>query len=359
MKKRSYLNKSFWEERVVLVTGHTGFKGTWLSAALIKMGADVHGISLPLGKENAFYATSLNGVGMSSHEIDICDRSALISAISDIEPDIVIHMAAQPLVLTSYADPVGTFSTNIAGLVNLLEGMRKVKKRTALVNVTTDKVYENLELGFAFREDDKLGGFDPYSASKACAEIVTSSYKHSFFESDAVGCATARSGNVLGGGDWAENRLVPDIFRALRESSVLLIRNKDAVRPWQHVLDPIYGYLLLAQKLYRDPGTFSGAWNFAPVKQSAKTVEWLVQKIRKELGLAVEVSFEKGAEHEHKVLTLDASKAYQKLGWEPFLEVGETIKKTVEWYFGEITDGRGVEIFNQQISEFTSTRMDE
>jgi CDP-glucose 4,6-dehydratase len=357
MEKLSYLNKSFWEGRVVLVTGHTGFKGTWLSAVLAKMGADVHGISLPLGVENTFYSTSLRGVGISSYEIDIRDRSALFSAVSDIEPDIVIHMAAQPLVLASYADPVSTFNTNISGLINLLEGIRKVKKRSAIVNVTTDKVYENLERRIPFREDDKLGGFDPYSASKACAEIVTTSYKHSFFGNDVVGCATARSGNVLGGGDWAANRLVPDFFRALRDSRALRIRNKDSVRPWQHVLDPIYGYLLLAQKLYDDPPAYSGAWNFGPAEQSTETVEQLVLKIRKEVGLAIEISFEQGQEHEHKVLTLDATKARQQLRWEPLIDVGETVRKTVEWYCREITDRGGVEIFNQQISEFTSSRM--
>lgn len=350
------IDKEFWRGKKVFLTGHTGFKGSWLSLWLNNMGVNVTGYSLkPPTDPSLFEKTDV--ANLVNHNIgDIRDLEKLNKVMINANPDIVIHMAAQPLVRESYLDPVGTYHTNVMGTVNVLEAVRSCPKVRAVVNVTTDKCYENKEWVWGYRENEPMGGYDPYSNSKGCSELVTSSYRNSFFNTEKYGkdhqviVASARAGNVIGGGDWAKDRLIPDIIRSIQRNEAVKIRNPHAIRPWQHVLEPLYGYLLLCEKLYSGDLKFSGAWNFGPTNEGVETVGNIADKIVKLWGSGtIEVGNEKGP-HEANLLMLDTNKARNYLNWIPTLNIDETIDLIVEWYMG--SDGRKKELTEKQILSF-------
>jgi CDP-glucose 4,6-dehydratase len=332
------MDQEFWKNRRVFLTGHTGFKGGWMSLWLQSMGADVTGYALAPPSDPNFFTAANVGNGMRSFHGDVRDLESLREAMRSAKPEIVIHMAAQPLVRYSYDHPLETYSTNVMGTVNLLEAARSIDSIRAIVNVTTDKCYQNLEWDWGYRENDRLGGYDCYSSSKACSELITSAYRSSFFKptlADArpVGLATARAGNVIGGGDWATDRLIPDIFRAFTAGHVLQIRSPGAIRPWQFVLEPLGGYLILAQKLFKSPLEFSDAWNFGPAYEDVKPVEWLVQEISKDWGSPVKWGFDADKQpHEATYLKLDVSKAAARLGWRPGLRLENALAMTLQWH---------------------------
>ncbi len=325
---------SFWQDRRVFLTGHTGFKGAWLSLWLSEMGAKVSGYSLaPSTEPNLF---ELGGVAatLAANTIgDIRDLEMLSGAMAAADPEVVIHMAAQPLVRESYADPVGTYATNVMGTVHVLEAGRRAGSLRAIVVVTTDKCYENNEWVWGYREIDRLGGRDPYSNSKACAELVTSSYRQSFGTASAQ-IASARAGNVIGGGDWSADRLVPDILRGcFSNSGEVRLRNPGAVRPWQHVLEPLGGYLMLAERLATGGSGFDTAWNFGPDTGEERAVIDVAQAIVAGLGRGkIVVDRDPNAPHEATLLRLDCSKVRGLLGWRPCLDFADTIRWTAEWY---------------------------
>lgn len=332
------MTASFWSSKRVLVTGHTGFKGSWLSLWLQQLGASVTGFALEAPSQPNLFSLAGVGEGMVSINGDIRDGESLLKAVQMCRPEIVFHLAAQSLVRKSYQDPVGTFGSNLMGTVNLLEAVRKSDYIRAVVNVTSDKCYENREWLWGYRENDPLGGIDPYSCSKSCAELVTAAYSKAFFDSAEPGggrvfVATARAGNVIGGGDWAEDRLIPDLMRAVVSGKPVLIRNPHAVRPWQHVLEPLEGYLMLAEKLWEGKGEYAGAWNFGPDEENTVTVEALALNTKERWGHEVQWEFDP-AEHPHEshYLKLDSSKARNKLKWRPRLTLYQTLDWLVEWY---------------------------
>jgi CDP-glucose 4,6-dehydratase len=309
------MNRSFWQGRKVFLTGHTGFKGGWLAHWLSVLGAKVHGYSLePPTEPNFFTEVKLREHLVSSTTADIRDFEGLESEVKKSQPEIIFHLAAQPLVRASYDDPVVTFSSNVIGTLNLLESARFAGSVKAIVNITTDKCYENREWLWPYRESDRLGGYDPYSASKACAEIATSAYRRSFLAKSGIHVATVRAGNVIGGGDWATDRLIPDFLRALDAGNALTIRSPNAVRPWQHVLEPLSGYLILAEKLYKEGEAFAEAWNFGPSDADAKSVSWIVEKLCAQNHDARWEKENANQPHEAGLLKLDSSKAKAKLG---------------------------------------------
>jgi len=327
--------REFWAGKKVLVTGHTGFKGSWLSAWLLEMGAELAGIALePETNPSLFEQLGLAN-RLSHHIADIRDSGMVAEIIAGFQPEIVMHLAAQPLVIRSYNDPLETWSTNVIGTANVLEGLRKIDGKCAAVMVTTDKVYENLEWEFGYRETDRLGGHDPYSASKAATELVCSSWRKSFFtETGDIRMATARAGNVIGGGDWAENRIVPDIARALMKGEEIVVRNPAATRPWQHVLDPLYGYLRLAQALFEPGGSeVSDSFNFGPNLDAQRPVSDLVEASlsiwpgKAEYGVP-----NPGAVHEAGRLALNIERAAHRLGWRPVWDFNQAVSATMEWY---------------------------
>ncbi len=333
------MNPSFWHNKRVFVTGHTGFKGGWLSLWLQKLGAKLTGFSLQPSTNPNFFEIAQVHQEMMSIIGDIRDGNALTEALQQAKPDIVIHMAAQPLVRSSYLDPIKTYSTNVMGTVNLLEAVRQqLPQIRAVVNVTTDKCYENKEWVWGYRENDSLGGYDPYSSSKSCSELVTAAYRNSFFNSKNselynVGLATARAGNVIGGGDWSQDRLIPDMLRAINNSKNIEIRNPHSIRPWQHVLEPINGYLQLAEKLYLLGGEFGEAFNFGPRENDTKSVLSVVEEFAKYWGEGITWKFDSGNHpHEAQSLKLDCSKANLKLGWEPQWNLDKAIESTVAWH---------------------------
>lgn len=315
--------------RRVLVTGHTGFKGSWLFHWLSQMGANVSGLALdPNSSPSHWHLLGLNG--SNDHRVDIRNADALQQAINVIKPEIVFHLAAQPLVRRSYVDPVNTFQTNISGTINLYEAIRHCASVVAIVNATTDKVYAEHATENGYSEDDKLGGHDPYSTSKACVELISESYQKCFF-APSVRLATARSGNVIGGGDWGEDRLVPDAIRCAQANRPIQLRYPDAIRPWQHVLEPLSGYLLLGQKLLESDATI-GAWNFGPDAASEITVSTLLDTLRQHLPeLAVNASTDENP-HEAAVLRLNHGKAKIALGWRPIWKLDQSLAKTAHWY---------------------------
>jgi CDP-glucose 4,6-dehydratase len=336
------LSSTFWKGKKVLITGHTGFKGSWLCLWLHAMGADVTGYALnPKGTPNLYTAARVGEI-CRSVIADIRDLETLRKTLVEVEPDIVIHMAAQPLVRYSYQNPAETFEINTLGTVYLLDAVRQAvldgSSIRAVLNVTTDKCYENLEWSWGYRENDRLGGHDPYSNSKACSELVASSYRNSFFPEEnyqdhRLSLATARAGNVIGGGDWSEDRIIPDCVRALFGGDPLLIRNPAATRPWQHVLEPLSGYLLLAQRMVEQGREFSQAWNFGPSDESVRDVEWLVKRIEQLWGKSNFYELDGGSHpHEASNLRLDSSKAKLKLGWQSRWDVGTALEHTVDWY---------------------------
>ena len=325
--------REFWNGKRVLITGHTGFKGSWLAFWLKMLGAKVRGFALaPETQPNLFENLKLEGE-IESVIGDIRNLSDFENVLQDFQPEIVFHLAAQSLVRRSYREPVDTYAINVIGTINILEAVRKTNFVKSVIVVTTDKVYENREWLWAYRENERLGGFDPYSNSKACAELAVAAYRDSFSGESECLIATARAGNVIGGGDWSEDRLLPDVFRSLVFGEKLTIRNPASIRPWQHVLEPLEGYLKLAEKLYRGERDFADAWNFGPSDEDSKTVGWILEKI-KEIWKA-DVNWEiagEGQPHEAGILKLDSTKARTELGWQPKLSLNEAVKLTAEWY---------------------------
>lgn len=340
---------NFWKNKNVFVTGHTGFKGSWLCLWLNMLGAKVTGYALkPPTKPDLFGLARVRGL-IDSITGDVRDLNKLHRIMRAARPEIVIHMAAQPIVRESYKVPVETFSTNVMGTVNVLEAARNCPGIKAIVDVTTDKVYENREKGTGYREDEPLGGYDPYSSSKACSELVAAAYRRSY----SMNVATARAGNVIGGGDWAVDRLVPDFVRAILKGKKIVIRNPKAVRPWQHVLDPLAGYLLLAEKLYQYGSKYVGAWNFGPDRRDAKTVEWLAGELCRLWDRDAAYKAKKGKHpHEAGFLMLDAAKARNELGWLPKWNIDEALKKIVIWTRAYAAGMDMRQVCREQIKEY-------
>jgi len=329
--------KKFYSGRKVFITGHTGFKGSWLCLWLNILGAEITGYALePPSRPSLFELCKIDRF-VKSLIADIRDGEALKRAMRAVQPEFVIHMAAQPIVRDSYRNPVETYAINLMGTVHLLEAVRNCSTVRAVINVTTDKCYDNREWVWGYRENEPLGGYDPYSNSKACSELVTAAYRNSFFNPKdyhrhRLGLASARAGNVIGGGDWAQDRLVPDCIRSLLKGEKILIRNPQAVRPWQHVLEPLSGYLELSRRLYEDGGRFAEAWNFGPGDEDAKPVEWLVQKICTKWGGNAGYKIDPGEHpHEASYLKLDCSKAASLLGWRPKWDLERAIDSIMEW----------------------------
>jgi CDP-glucose 4,6-dehydratase len=328
----------FWRGRRVFVTGHTGFKGSWLSLWLEQMGAVVLGYSLDPPSTPSLFETARVADGLESVHADICNLDHLQRTMASFAPEFVLHMAAQSLVRRSYADPIGTYQTNVMGTANVLEAVRWCPSVHVVLVITTDKCYENREWVWPYREIDALGGYDPYSNSKACAELVVSAYRNSFFhparrQEHGVSVATARAGNVIGGGDWAADRLIPDLMRSFSKAETVAIRNPHATRPWQHVLEPVRGYLSLAQALAADGERYSGAWNFGPHATDARPVAWIVERLAKAWGPSARWEVLGGDHpHEAQMLKLDWSKASAELGWEPALRLPDALAMTLDWY---------------------------
>lgn len=324
----------FWQGRKVFITGHTGFKGSWLSLWLKELGADVTGYALaPPSKSSVYRDACVECSLLQSHYADIRDLKAFQQAMQTAEPEIVIHMAAQALVRDSYTDPITTYSTNVMGTVNLFEAVRNTHSVKAVLNITTDKCYENNEWLWGYRENEPMGGGDPYSSSKACAELVSSAYRKSFFQDMDIALATARAGNVIGGGDWAKDRIIPDAIRAFMKKSPLKVRNPSAIRPWQHVLEPLSGYLMLCQQLIKHPEKYAEGWNFGPNDEDAKPVSRIADIMAKSWGDNSHWQHD-GGEHPHEAnyLKLDCSKAKVLLKWNPLWELERALDETVQWY---------------------------
>jgi CDP-glucose 4,6-dehydratase len=332
------VSANIWRGRRVFLTGHTGFKGGWAALWLASKGAVVRGYALDPSTDPSLFVAAKVGSIVEDIRGDIRDRSALDQAITEFAPEVVLHMAAQPLVRASYADPIYTFETNVLGTAHLLDAVRRTPSVRAVVSVTTDKCYENREWLWGYRETDPLGGYDPYSSSKACAEIVTAAFRQSYFPLDGIGerrcaIATARAGNVIGGGDWSLDRLIPDLTRGFLADEPVRIRRPKAIRPWQHVLEPVHGYLLLAERLLQGDARCATAFNFGPADDDAKTVEWIVERMAAMWGDGArwELDLEPGM-HEAGFLKLDASRAKAELGWYPKLDLETALEWLVSWY---------------------------
>lgn len=327
------VNPSFWRGRRVLLTGHTGFKGSWLSLWLQSMGAELHGLALGPPTTPALFDQANVGAGMVSRLGDVRDHEFVLGVVRECKPDVVIHMAAQSLVRYSYQAPVETYATNVMGTVNVLEAARHAGTVRAIVNVTSDKCYENREWIWGYRERDRLGGNDPYSNSKACVELVTQAYRRSFFREAGIALASARAGNVIGGGDWAADRLVPDILRAFESHRPVAIRNPCATRPWQHVLEPLAGYLMLAEHLYTEGQAFAEGWNFGPDDQDARPVQWIVEHMVQAWGDGARWVVDGDSQpHEAHYLRLDSSQARSRLAWQPRWNLAAAIGKVLDWH---------------------------
>jgi CDP-glucose 4,6-dehydratase len=353
----------FWSGRRVFLTGHTGFKGSWLCLWLHRLGARISGYALaPPTQPNLFELARIAEL-LHRHQLaDVRDGAALAAAMAAAQPEIVIHLAAQPLVRTSYEDPLATYATNVMGSVHLFEAVRSCPSVRGVINVTTDKCYENREWLRGYRENDALGGDDPYSSSKGCSELVTAAYRQSFFnpreyERHQVAVASARAGNVIGGGDWAVDRLVPDILRALSAGEPVRIRHPHAVRPWQHVLEPLCGYLSLARRLHEEGPAFAEAWNFGPAEGDTRPVEWIVQQLSASWGKGAGYTLDSGVHpHEAGYLKLDCSKARQRLGWVPRWNLPVALAATLAWNQGH---GAGCDLRQlslEQIAAYEETK---
>jgi CDP-glucose 4,6-dehydratase len=332
--EKGKVSSLFWENKKVFLTGHTGFKGSWVSLWLKSMGANVKGYSLvPSTTPNIFTEANV-AEEMESEVGDIRDLDKISKSMSAFNPDILIHMAAQPLVRLSYNDPVNTYTTNVIGTVNVLEAARKCVNLKAIVSITTDKCYENNEWEWGYRENEAMGGHDPYSSSKGCAELVTSAYRRSFFGAEGTASiASARAGNVIGGGDWADDRLIPDILKAFEKSEPVVIRNPLSTRPWQHVLEPLSGYLVLAQELYLKGDAYAEAWNFGPKDEDCKPVNWILDKMVSKWGAGASWELDKeNNPHEAGFLKLDCSKAASRLKWQPKWNLEETVNLIIDWH---------------------------
>ena len=329
------MTSTFWKGKKVLVTGHTGFKGSWLSLWLQSVGANLCGIAIEPNTIPNLFELAHVAKNMTSHMIDIRDFTAIKAIIHQFQPEVILHMAAQPLVRYSYDNPIETYQVNVMGTVNVLEAAKTCDSVQAVVNVTTDKCYENKEWIWGYRENEAMGGYDPYSNSKGCSELVTSAYRNSFYQKLNKSLASARAGNVIGGGDWSQDRLIADIMKSIVANQTVMIRNPQAIRPWQHVLEPLSGYLLLAEKLCENAQDYSEAWNFGPYMHEAVSVETLVEKIfarwgQKNAGWKIEQSEQQL--HEANFLKLDITKASTELHWNPRLNLDLTIDWIVQWY---------------------------
>ncbi len=328
------IDTSFWQGRKVFLTGHTGFKGSWMSLWLKQLGAEVTGYSLSAPTNPSIFHDADVEQSLKRHiQGDINDLNLLTESMQLSQPEIVIHMAAQSLVRDSYIDPVNTYKTNVIGTVNLFESIRKTSSVKVILNITTDKCYENKEWPWGYRENDPMGGHDPYSSSKGCSELVSSAYRRSFFQESGTALATARAGNVIGGGDWAVDRIVPDAMRAFMSSESLLVRNPKAVRPWQHVLEPLSGYLLLCQQLFNNPKDYANAWNFGPTDKDAQPVSFLADIMMYSWGDNAEWHVD-DSNHPHEAfyLKLDCSKVRTVLKFEPIWGLERALDETVKWY---------------------------
>jgi CDP-glucose 4,6-dehydratase len=353
------IDRQFWKGRRVFLTGHTGFKGSWLSLWLHQLGAEITGYSFKPSTSPSMYEVCSVGDVVHSIYGDIRDAELLKKAMIDARPEVVIHMAAQPLLRESYRNPIETYSTNVMGTVHLFEATRACGSVKAIVNVTTDKCYENKEWEWGYRENDSLGGYDPYSSSKGCSEFVTSAYRSSFFNpttynEHGVAVASARAGNVIGGGDWAQDRLIPDALKAFQEQRPVSIRNPSAIRPWQHVLEPISGYLILAQSLYQSGAAYGEGWNFGPHETDAKPVQWIVSKLCDKWGngASFEVVDDNEKLHEAHYLKLDCSKSKTRLGWTPQWTLEDAINKICEWSMAYVNSEDIVSLTFSQIKDY-------
>jgi CDP-glucose 4,6-dehydratase len=349
------LADTFWRGKRIFITGHSGFKGVWLSLWLQSLGAEVFGYSTSASSKEGKFA-----VPMRTFRGDICDADKLHPALIASRPDVVIHMAAQPFIRKALQDPIGTYRTNVIGTATLLERVQRCDSVGAVIVVTTDKCYENQEWDWAYREVDRLGGSDPYSSSKACMELVVRSFRDSFFTGDGaggrrVGIATARAGNMLGGGDWGKDRLVPDMIRSFAAGTPVVLRNPTAKRPWQFVLDTLRGYLLLAESLYEDPARYEGAWNFGPGASEVRTVEWIVEKLATAWGAEAKWNIQPSPHpQEVPMLRLDCSKAAKELSWTPVLELADALQMTVDWY-RDLYAGKNIaETYAAQIAAYSA-----
>jgi CDP-glucose 4,6-dehydratase len=352
------LFNGFFNDKSVLVTGHTGFKGSWLCLYLNILGAKVYGYALDPPTSPSLYNEAMLNEMVKSYVGDVRNFTYLSEIVHAVQPEIVIHMAAQPLVRESYKNPIDTYATNVMGTVHLLQACRDVKSLKAIVNVTTDKCYENKEWHWGYRENEPIGGYDPYSNSKACSELVTSAFRDSFFNprmysEHSVAIASARAGNVIGGGDWADDRLIPDFIRAISSNKNLMIRSPYAIRPWQHVMEPLSGYLLLAKKLFCEGENYSGAWNFGPDDNDAKSVEWIVDSICKFWGGHAAYTIDTNPQpHEANYLKLDYSKAKSELGWTPMWSINDSLESIVKWNKSYMSGDNMREITQNQICSY-------
>jgi CDP-glucose 4,6-dehydratase len=345
----------FWAGKRVFLTGHTGFKGSWLSTWLKDLGANLTGFALSPPTKPSLFEVAKVSSGMTSIIGDIRDPAVLTKALRDAKPEIVFHMAAQPIVRLSYEQPVETYSTNVMGLVHLFEAVRQSPSVRAVVNVTSDKCYENKEWVWGYRESEPMGGHDPYSSSKGCAELVTAAYRRSFFNPETysqhgVALASARAGNVIGGGDWARDRLIPDIMRAIEAGQPVKIRNPNSIRPWQHVLEPLSGYLTLAQKLYEAGPVFADGWNFGPAEADARPVQWIVEHLTQMWGEGArwQLDDQTNSFHEAHYLKLDCSKARSALGWRPVWALEQGLSKIIEWHKASL---QGLDMYAKTLSQ--------
>ncbi|MDD2553708.1 MAG: CDP-glucose 4,6-dehydratase [Desulfotomaculaceae bacterium] len=358
-------NEKFWQSRKVFVTGHTGFKGAWLCLWLYYAGASVTGYALGPPTTPSLFAQCRVDRLIDSRFGDVRDAESLTKVISLAKPEIIFHLAAQSLVGESYSVPRATYEVNVMGTVNLFEAVRRTGNTRAVINVTSDKCYENKECLRGYREDDPLGGYDPYSSSKACSELISSAYRNSFFnprdyELHGVGAASARAGNVIGGGDWAKNRLVPDCMRALLYNERVIIRNPGAVRPWQHVLEPLGGYMTLAEKLCENGPAYAEAWNFGPTEDDMKPVEWVVRHICARWGRGASYEVKSNMElHEARYLKLDSLKARTRLSWKPKWSLEKAIDRTLQWTFGYEKKEDIREVCLRQINDYVNNTVGE
>lgn len=356
------MNLDFWQNKRVFLTGHTGFKGSWLSLWLQELGAEVVGFSTaPPSQPNLFERVNI-AAGMTSIIGDVRDLATLQSAVTNAQPDIALHLAAQPLVRYSYTNPIETYTTNVMGTVNFLESVRHTPSVRSAVVITTDKCYKNKEWAWGYREDEEMGGYDPYSNSKACAELVTAAYRDSYLSSPTQGFSTAvasaRAGNVIGGGDWAADRLIPDVVRAISDRRPVLIRYPNSIRPWQHVLEPLSGYLTLAEKLWFEGSLYAEGWNFGPDDRDARSVEWVVNTITSLWGDGASWTTDNANHpHEAKYLKLDCSKAKQRLQWYPQLSLEQALQWTVELYKACLQEDSPREVMLGQMKQFANLKV--
>ncbi len=358
------IQREFWKNKKVLITGHTGFKGSWLTKILLKFSSKVYGYSLEAEKNSLFRNLQINSPNLIEKVGDINNLKSLKEFVNYVKPEIVFHLAAQPIVSESYLDPITTFETNCLGTLNLLESLKSLQSECAVVLITTDKVYRNIEEKYSYKEEDILGGQDPYSSSKACMEMLVSSWRESFCgfkknQTKKLSIATARAGNVIGGGDFASYRLIPDVFRAISNNEKVSIRNPFSTRPWQHVLDPLNGYLLLAESLFdklkqesKPINTFSRAFNFGPKTNSNKTVNEVLNEIKKHWNFEFDISNNADNFHESKLLNIDSSLAYNLLNWQPIWPFELTLEKTIKWYKNFIEGYDSGRLCEEDINQF-------